>query len=200
MAEEEKKKTKKAAPKKKPAVHRAAKKPKVKEEVKIEAKVAAKAEMPTAVPPVHHAPPAHHVARKPKAPKVKLERFYGTGRRKEAKAKVWISRGEGKIMVNERPYEAYFCNRPVLLNIVNKPLVLLEGGIKFDINAEVFGGGVPSQADAIRMGIARAVVLALPEKHQQFRTLGLLTRDPREKERKKYGLKRARRAFQYTKR
>ncbi|MFA4905960.1 MAG: 30S ribosomal protein S9 [Candidatus Margulisiibacteriota bacterium] len=131
---------------------------------------------------------------------MKVERFYGTGRRKEAKAKVWLSRGEGKIMVNERPYEDYFCKRPVLLNIVNKPLVLLQGGIKFNIDAEVFGGGVPSQADAVRMGIARAVVLALPEKHQQFRTLGLLTRDPREKERKKYGLKRARRAFQYTKR
>jgi small subunit ribosomal protein S9 len=193
MAEEEKKKTKKtAAPKKKAATHRAAKKPKVKEEAKAEAKE--KAEVPVAAPPIHHA------ARKPKAPKVKAERFYGTGRRKEAKAKVWLSRGEGKILVNERPYEAYFCKRPVLLNIVNKPLVLLEGGPKFDINAEVFGGGVCSQADAMRMGIARAVVLALPEKHQQFRTLGLLTRDPREKERKKYGLKRARRAFQYSKR
>lgn len=187
MAEEEKKKSlpagrqakKTAAPKKKVSA-RAVKKPKVKVEARVEAAAVA--------------------AKKPKAPKVKLERFYGTGRRKEAKAKVWLSRGEGKILVNERPYEAYFCKRPVLLNIVNKPLALLEGGVKFDINAEVFGGGVSSQADAMRLGIARAVVLALPEKHQQFRTLGLLTRDPREKERKKYGLKRARRAFQYTKR
>jgi len=199
MAEEEKKKSKKAAaPKKKAPAHKAIKKPKAKEEAKAETKAEtkekAKVEVPATPPPVHHA------ARKPKAPKVKAERFYGTGRRKEAKAKVWLSRGEGKIMVNERPYEAYFCKRPVLLNIVNKPLVLLEGGPKFDINAEVFGGGVSSQADAMRMGIARAVVLAMPEKHQQFRTLGLLTRDPREKERKKYGLKRARRAFQYTKR
>ncbi|MBI5699872.1 30S ribosomal protein S9 [Candidatus Saganbacteria bacterium] len=131
---------------------------------------------------------------------MKVERFYGTGRRKEAIARVWLTRGDGRIMVNERPYDAFFCKRPVLLNIVNKPLVLLDSGVKFNIDAEVFGGGVSSQADAVRMGIARAVVLALPEKHQQFRTLGLLTRDPREKERKKYGLKRARRAFQYTKR
>lgn len=188
MAEEEKKKKKAAAPKKKPAA-KAVKKPKPKAVEVVEV-------APVPPPPP---PPVHHVAKKAKAPKVKVERFYGTGRRKEAIARVWLTRGEGKINVNQRPYDAFFCKRPVLLSIVNKPLAMLEG-VKFNIEAEVFGGGVSSQADAVRMGIARAVVLAIPEKHQQFRTLGLLTRDPREKERKKYGLKRARRAFQYTKR
>ncbi len=123
-----------------------------------------------------------------------------TGRRKTATARVFLKRGSGQIIVNSHPFEEYFCKREVLISTVLRPLKELNVLGSFDIEATVLGGGVPSQADAMRMGIARALVAFNSENRKVLRSLDLLRRDPREKERKKYGLKRARRAFQYTKR
>ncbi|HTY12916.1 MAG TPA: 30S ribosomal protein S9 [Candidatus Omnitrophota bacterium] len=136
-----------------------------------------------------------------KAKKEKVaSRFYGTGRRKSATARVWLHSGTGKIEVNRQPAEQYFCGRQHLIKIYHQPYVLTGTEGKYDVMAIVNGGGVPSQADALRMAIGRALSLADSSLRPTLRVKGMLTRDPREKERKKYGLKRARRAFQYTKR
>lgn len=127
-------------------------------------------------------------------------KYYGTGRRKEAVAKVWLTSGKGKIVVNAKPYSEYFCNRKLLEFYVNRPLVATSNTDKFDVYAFVQGGGVPGQASAVSLGIARALLQVNPDLKTQLKREGLLTRDPRMKERKKYGLKRARRAFQFTKR
>ncbi|MDD5593310.1 MAG: 30S ribosomal protein S9 [Candidatus Margulisbacteria bacterium] len=131
----------------------------------------------------------------PKGPK-----YYGTGRRKEATAKVWLTAGTGKLTLNGKSLKEYFCGRKLLEFIVNRPFAATQLAGKYDVHAELLGGGVPSQADAIRMGIARALVVLNPALKTILKREGLMTRDPRMKERKKYGLKRARRAFQYTKR
>lgn len=128
------------------------------------------------------------------------EYSYGTGRRKTSIARVYLRKGSGKIFVNSKPVEEYFCNRAILLNAVLSPLKETTLTSAFDINAEVSGGGVCAQADAVRHGIARALVDYDAHMRSVLRPLDLLKRDPRMKERKKYGLKRARRAFQYTKR
>ncbi|MBI5701831.1 30S ribosomal protein S9 [Candidatus Saganbacteria bacterium] len=150
------------------------------------------------------APKAEHKPHAPKTAKPKLlpqaPVFEGTGRRKTSVAHVYLYKGSGKISVNSKTPEQYFCNRQVLLNMLAKPIKEINVENSFDIQASVFGGGIPSQADAIRMGIARALVAADPKNRVQLRSSDLLRRDPRVKERKKYGLKRARRAFQYTKR
>ncbi len=131
--------------------------------------------------------------------KAKEKFFYGTGRRKTAIAKVWLVAGDGKRTVNGKDAKVYFCNRPVLLAQFETPFAAVSA-TAFDLEAEVFGGGVPAQADAIRMGAARALVAYDAKNRKILRSLDLLKRDPREKERKKAGLKRARKAFQYTKR
>jgi small subunit ribosomal protein S9 len=119
---------------------------------------------------------------------------------KEAVAKVWLAPGSGKLIVNGKDLGQYFCGRKILEYSINRPLQVAQLAGRYDVHAEAMGGGIPGQADAIRLGIARALVQLNPELKVLLKMEGLLTRDPRMKERKKYGLKRARRAFQYTKR
>lgn len=127
--------------------------------------------------------------------------YYGTGRRKTAVARVRLypTSGDGLIMVNGRNADEYF-PRETLMQAVRSPLRILELGNRFSISVKVVGGGVSGQAGAVRHGIARALVRADEEFRPVLRKNGFLTRDPRMKERKKYGLKRARKAPQYTKR
>lgn len=130
----------------------------------------------------------------------KATKFYGTGRRKRSIAKVWLSPGKGKVVVNGCNAEKYFFNRPVHMIALKKPFEATNTLGKFDVSIKLLGGGVTSQSDAVRMGISRALVGFNPDLKKTLKTAGLLTRDPREKERKKYGRKRARKSFQYTKR
>ena len=125
--------------------------------------------------------------------------FYGTGRRKNAIARVFITPGEGNVIINKRPVNEYF-GRKTLEMIVRQPIELIEGGGRFDIKANVLGGGISGQAGAIKMGIARALIQADPNLRPLLKKAGFLTRDPRMKERRKYGLKKARRAPQFSKR
>ena len=125
--------------------------------------------------------------------------FYGTGRRKESVARVRIYAGTGKVTVNDRDIDDYF-GLDTLKLIVNQPLVLTDTKEKFDIVCRVNGGGVTGQAGAIRHGIARALLQSEDDVRPVLKKAGLLTRDPRMKERKKYGLKGARRAPQFSKR
>jgi len=123
----------------------------------------------------------------------------GTGRRKEAVARVRLIPGQGAILVNHRPYEAYFPREAWRLAI-REPLLLTRQLGHYDVVAKVTGGGATGQAGAIRMGIARALASLEESLRVSLRGAGLLTRDPRMKERKKYGLKGARKRFQWTKR
>ncbi len=126
--------------------------------------------------------------------------FYGTGRRKQSVARVRLYKGEGKITVNGRDIEEYF-GLETLKVIVRQPLALTETQGKFDIVCNVNGGGVSGQAGAIRHGISRALLDFDTEKFRlALKKAGFLTRDPRMKERKKYGLKKARKAPQFSKR
>ena len=127
------------------------------------------------------------------------ERFYGTGRRKESVARVYLTPGTGKIVINDREFEDYF---PIdtLKTIVKQPLVAIEGTDKFDAKITVKGGGFTGQAGATRHDIARALCEADAEFRPILKKAGYLTRDSRMKERKKYGLKAARRAPQFSKR
>ena len=126
--------------------------------------------------------------------------FYGTGRRKTAVARVRLHpNGDGRIIVNGREANEYF-GRETLMMQVRAPLRLLDVGNQFTVSVKVVGGGVSGQAGAIRHGLARALVRLDEANKSPMRKAGFLTRDPRMKERKKYGLKRARKAPQYTKR
>ena len=125
--------------------------------------------------------------------------FYGTGRRKKSVARVRVYHGEGKITINDRDIDDYF-GLDTLKLIVRQPLALTETQEKVDIICRVNGGGVSGQAGAIRHGVARALLLYNPELRPALKAAGFLTRDPRMKERKKYGLKKARRAPQFSKR
>jgi len=126
--------------------------------------------------------------------------YYATGKRKNATAKVWlIPGGSGTITVNGRELPDYV-QRRVLEQIVLQPLQLTETAGDFDIKAKVLGGGISGQAGALRHGISKALIVANPELRPPLRRYGFLTRDPRVKERKKYGRKRARRGFQFSKR
>jgi len=126
--------------------------------------------------------------------------YYGTGRRKEAVAKVWLRPGNGNIVVNGKSVKQYFCERKLLEATILKPLIVTNTLKSYDVLAEMFGGGVPGQAGAVSLGISRALLTVSPEYRLKLKREGLLTRDPRMKERKKYGRKRARRAFQFSKR
>jgi small subunit ribosomal protein S9 len=123
----------------------------------------------------------------------------GTGRRKEAIARVRIAAGTGKWQINGRTLDGYFPNK-VHQQLVNEPFVVLAAEGRFDVTARITGGGVSGQAGALRLGIARALVLVDPESRPALKKAGFLTRDARVKERKKYGLKKARKAPQYSKR
>ena len=125
--------------------------------------------------------------------------FYGTGRRKSSVARVRVYNGTGKIVINDREIDDYFGLETLKL-IVRQPLSLTGTTDKFDIICRVAGGGVTGQAGAIRHGIARALLQYDAELRAELKKAGLLTRDPRMKERKKYGLKGARRAPQFSKR
>ena len=127
------------------------------------------------------------------------EQFYGTGRRKSSVARVYIKPGKGVITVNKRELDDYF-GLETLKTIVRQPLVATETEKKYDINVNVKGGGTTGQAGAIRHGIARALLKVDEDFRATLKAAGYLTRDPRMKERKKPGLKAARRAPQFSKR
>ena len=125
--------------------------------------------------------------------------FYGTGRRKDSVARVRVNTGTGKVTINDRDIDNYFGLETLKL-IVRSPLVLLGLEGKYDVVVRVSGGGVSGQAGAIRHGLARALLQQNEENRSVLKKAGFLTRDPRMKERKKYGLKAARRAPQFSKR
>ena len=129
----------------------------------------------------------------------KEDMFYGTGRRKKSIARVYLTPGKGQITVNKRDIEDYF-GLETLKVVVRQPLEAIDGIGKYDVNVTVKGGGFTGQAGAIRHGIARALCEADEEYRPILKKAGYLTRDPRMKERKKYGLKGARRAPQFSKR
>lgn len=126
-------------------------------------------------------------------------RYYGTGKRKNAIAKVWLSNGQGNITVNNRTTSNYF-GRASLEALIMQPFEVTETIGKFDVFVRALGGGISGQAGAVRHGIAKALVESDPDMRPVLRKLGYLTRDPRVKERKKAGRKRARRGFQFSKR
>ncbi|MFN7963258.1 MAG: 30S ribosomal protein S9 [Thermoanaerobaculia bacterium] len=125
--------------------------------------------------------------------------YYGTGRRKTASARVFMRPGSGQMTVNDRPLDVFFPNE-VLKMIIKQPLLLTETIEKFDFNVTVEGGGPSGQAGAIRHGISRALILFSSELRERLKSAGFLTRDPRKKERKKYGQRGARARFQFSKR
>ena len=125
--------------------------------------------------------------------------YYGTGRRKSSVARVRLVPGEGKVTINGRDMESYFGEKTLEL-IVRQPLNLTETTDKYDVVANVAGGGVAGQAGAIRHGITRALMAMDADLRPALKKAGFVTRDPREKERRKYGLKKARKASQFSKR
>ena len=127
------------------------------------------------------------------------EQYYGTGRRKSSTARVYLTKGSGQIVVNEKPLDEFF-GRETACMVVRQPLEKLEMIENFDIKATVSGGGMTGQAGAIRLGVSRALVEFDEELRKPLRAAGLLTRDAREVERKKVGLHKARKATQYSKR
>jgi small subunit ribosomal protein S9 len=129
----------------------------------------------------------------------KLGRSYATGKRKNAVARVWIKSGSGKIIINGKELDKYFL-RPVLSMLVNQPLVLTDKKLEVDTTVTVSGGGLSGQAGAVRHGISKALTLFDPNLRPALKTEGLLTRDSRIVERKKYGRRKARRRFQFSKR
>ena len=125
--------------------------------------------------------------------------FYGTGRRKTSTARFFLRPGKGTITINKNPLEKSFPT-PILQLVIRQPLVLTETLERFDVLATTAGGGVAGQAGALRLGIARALVEFNAELRPALRKAGLMTRDPRAKERKKYGMAGARKRFQFSKR
>ena len=125
--------------------------------------------------------------------------YYGTGRRKTATARVFLRPGSGEITVNKRSLDEFFPN-DVLKMIIKQPLALTETAERFDITVTVVGGGNAGQAGAIRHGITRALMEYNGELRPKLKAAGLVTRDPRKKERKKYGMKGARARYQFSKR
>ena len=128
-----------------------------------------------------------------------LVQYYGTGRRKSAIARVFLRPGSGEFKVNDKAYETYFVTEQQRVS-AKRPLVLTETTATFDVVTTVAGGGVNAQADAVKMGIARALLEFNAELRKTLKSDGLLTRDARPKERKKYGQKGARKRFQFSKR
>ena len=129
----------------------------------------------------------------------KLGRAYATGKRKNAVARVWLKRGSGRIVVNEKEFQIYFA-RPVLQMLLKQPLNVANRASQYDIMASVMGGGLSGQAGAVRHGISKALTYFEPELRGVLKKGGFLTRDSRVVERKKYGKMKARRSFQFSKR
>jgi len=130
---------------------------------------------------------------------MKKVQYLGTGRRKSSVARVRLLPGTGKIVINGRSFEDYIPNPATRLDVL-QPLALTENTSNYDVFVNVYGGGITGQAGAIRLGITRALLEANPDYRSTLKKAGLVTRDPRAKERKKYGLKKARRAPQFSKR
>ncbi|SRR5690554_1567343 len=128
-----------------------------------------------------------------------LVQYFGTGRRKSSVARVILTPGKGEFLVNGRPFEEYFPNPATRLDIL-QPLSLTENEGRFNLSANVNGGGLTGQAGAVRLGITRALMELDKDLRKTLKPAGLVTRDPRVKERKKYGLKKARKASQFSKR
>lgn len=127
------------------------------------------------------------------------KKFYSTGRRKEAAARVWVTAGTGKVIVNNKPADAYF-SRPVLEMVLRQPLEATDNNSTIDVWCTVSGGGLSGQAGAVRHGIARALLRKDETLRSTLKAAGFLTRDARTVERKKYGLRGARKRSQYSKR
>lgn len=134
-----------------------------------------------------------------KAANEKAGKFYATGKRKNATARVWLTKGKGTITINGRPMADYF-GRPVLQMIANQPFFALDMAGKFDVNARCHGGGLSGQAGALRHGISKALELYEGGNRAVLKKLGYLTRDSRVVESKKYGKHKARRSTQFSKR
>lgn len=126
--------------------------------------------------------------------------FYATGKRKTAIARVWLKPGNGEINVNKQPMDAYFGGLVESRYTIEKPFKLTDTAGKFDVYATLKGGGKAAQSEALRHGISKALLVVDPEHRLTLKKAGFLTRDPRAKERKKYGQKAARARFQYSKR
>ncbi|MCF3932363.1 30S ribosomal protein S9 [Acuticoccus sp. M5D2P5] len=126
-------------------------------------------------------------------------RAYATGKRKDAVARVWVKPGTGRITVNKKPYEEYFA-RPVLQMVIRQPMLVASREGQFDVICTVSGGGLSGQAGAVRHGISKALTHYEPELRSILKRVGFLTRDSRVVERKKYGRRKARRSFQFSKR
>ena len=127
-------------------------------------------------------------------------KYIATGRRKTAIARVFLKPGKGSFLINGKEPDKHLGNVQAYLNLIKRPLQVAQVEGKYDVIAKVHGGGLSGQADAIRLGIARALVTANPTNKTTLKPEGMLTRDPRSKERKKYGRKKARKRFQYSKR
>ena len=145
------------------------------------------------------AAPTQAPAPKYEAVRDEFGRSYATGRRKESAARVWLKPGTGVVMINGRPIDQYFA-RPVLQMMLHQPFQITERLGQFDVMATVKGGGLSGQAGAVRHGISRALTLYEPELRPQLKKGGFLTRDSRKVERKKYGRRKARRSFQFSRR
>jgi small subunit ribosomal protein S9 len=146
------------------------------------------------------AAPAAEAAAAPREPRRDgLGRAYATGKRKDAVARVWIMPGKGKVTVNGKDVNAYFA-RPVLQMILKQPFQIANVEGQFDVNATVAGGGLSGQAGAVKHGISKALQLYEPSLRAALKAAGFLTRDSRVVERKKYGKRKARRSFQFSKR
>jgi len=126
-------------------------------------------------------------------------RAYATGKRKDAVARVWVKPGTGRILINKKPYDEYFA-RPVLQMVIRQPFLVASRDGQFDVIATVTGGGLSGQAGAVRHGLSRALTHYEPELRGVLKRVGFLTRDSRTVERKKYGRRKARRSFQFSKR
>jgi small subunit ribosomal protein S9 len=129
----------------------------------------------------------------------KQGRAYSTGKRKDAVARVWVKPGPGKIVINDKPLETYFA-RPVLRMLIQQPLVVSNRNGQYDVICTVSGGGLSGQAGAVRHGISKALTNFEPDLRTVLKRGGFLTRDSRVVERKKYGRRKARRSFQFSKR
>lgn len=129
-----------------------------------------------------------------------MEQYLGTGRRKTAVARVYLRPGRGNVKINGAAVEDHFSKHPFIEQIVRSPLQETQTQGKYDVVVTVFGGGVKGQAEAIRHGVARALQLANPAFRPALKAAGFLTRDSREKERRKYGHAKARKSFQFSKR
>jgi len=127
------------------------------------------------------------------------KRYYATGRRKNSVARLWLQEGKGKFVINEMTLNEYFL-RETSRMVIQQPLELTDSIGKFDIIASVSGGGISGQAGAVKHGISKALIVFNPEYRSVLKKAGFLTRDPRAKERKKYGQRKARARFQFSKR